>query len=388
VVVIAYVDAFSGCAGDMLLGALLDGGAPLDGLRDAVGRLPVSGFRLEVGAQPGSGPAGTRARVVLDDAPQPERRLDDVLDAIERAALEPRVASAARRVFERLARAEAAVHGLRLEDVHFHEVGAVDALVDVVGVAWAVSALEIERCYASPLPTGSGRVQSRHGTLPVPAPATLGLLSEVRAPLRPVQIEAELVTPTGAALLAELATFEQPPMRVERVGVGYGTRTLPWPNLLRVWLGRPLEVEQQLEPVVLVEANLDSMTPEHLGFAMERLFAAGALDVTFAPLQMKKNRPGTLLSALARPEDATRVAQAMLLDTTTLGVRLVNASRIVTERHVETVQTPYGAVRLKIKHLGERRIPAPEFEDCAARAREHRVPIAEVYRAALRAAQS
>jgi uncharacterized protein (TIGR00299 family) protein len=273
-----------------------------------------------------------------------------------------------------------------VEDVHFHEVGAVDAIVDVVGVAWGLRTLGIERCYASALPTGGGQVQTRHGTLPVPAPATLALLAAARAPLRPLAAEAELVTPTGAALLAELATFEHPTMRLRRVGTGYGSRRLAWPNLLRVWIGDAVEPAPNPERVVLVEANLDDMTPEQLGFAMERIFAAGALDVSFSPLQMKKNRPGTLLTALAAPERATEIAEALLRETTTLGVRLLPASRLVAERHVEWVNTAYGPIRLKVKHLGERRIPTPEFEDCAAAARAHGVPLGEVYRAAIGAA--
>jgi uncharacterized protein (TIGR00299 family) protein len=270
-----------------------------------------------------------------------------------------------------------------VEAVHFHEVGAVDAIVDVVGVVWGLRALGVGRCYASPLPTGGGRVDTRHGTLPVPAPATLALLAEASAPLRPLAAEAELVTPTGAALLAELATFEQPTMRLRRVGTGYGSRTLAWPNLLRLWLGDAVAPAANLEQVVLVEANLDDMTAEQLGFAMERLFAAGALDVAFSPLQMKKNRPGTLLTAIASPERAAEIAEAMLRETSTLGVRLLPAGRLVAARHSETVQTAYGPIRVKVKRLGERRIPAPEYEDCADAARAHGAPLAEVYRAAL-----
>ncbi len=384
---IAYVDAFSGCSGDMLLGALLDAGLELGELRRVVGALPVSGYRIEALARRGEGPAGTQARVVLEPDSQPERSLSDVLALVERAGLEPQVAATARRVFERLARAEAAAHGIPVEQVHFHEVGAVDALVDVVGVVWGLRALGVDRCYASPLPTGGGQVQTRHGTLPVPAPATLALLAEVGAPLRPVSVEAELVTPTGAALLAELATFSQPPLRLCRVGTGYGSRALPWPNLLRIWLGEPVAEPANPEQVVLVETNVDDMTPEQLGYAMERLFAAGALDVTFTPVQMKKNRPGTLLTVLALPERAQALAEVVLAETSTLGVRLVPASRLALARHVGTVATAYGPVRVKVKHLGERRIPVPEYEDCAARARESGVPLLEVYRAALAAAQ-
>jgi uncharacterized protein (TIGR00299 family) protein len=383
--VIAYVDAFSGCAGDMLLGALLDLGLPPDELRATLARLPVSGYALEILPADGEGPAGTHLRVRLDPGPQPERHLAEVLETIERAELEPEVTATAAAVFRRLARAEGAVHGIAPEEVHFHEVGAVDALVDVVGVAWGLRRLGVERCYASALPSGGGRVETRHGKLPLPAPATLALLAEVGAPLRPLAVEAELVTPTGAALLAELATFSQPPLRLRRVGTGYGTRRLPWPNLLRVWLGEALAPASNLEQVVLVEANLDDMLPEQLGFAMERLFAEGALDVTFGPLQMKKNRPGVLLSVVAAPERAARLAEIVLQETSTLGVRLVPADRLVAARTVETVQTPYGSVRLKLKLLGERRIPAPEYEDCAALARRHGLPIAEVYRAALHA---
>jgi len=385
--VIAYVDAFSGCSGDMLLGALVDAGLDPDALRATLATLPLTGYAIEAAPHPGPGPAGTRVRVRVADADQPERRLAEVAALIRTASLESEVASRAIAVFERLARVEGAIHRLAPDQVHFHEVGAVDALVDVVGVVWGLRALGVERCYASALPTGGGRVESRHGTLPVPAPATLALLAEVGAPLRPLATEVELVTPTGAALLAELATFEQPAMRLRRVGSGYGGRALPWPNLLRIWLGEPREPLANLEQIVVVEANLDDMTAEQLGFAMERLFAAGALDVTFSALQMKKNRPGTLLTALATPLEAMAVAEAMLRETSTLGVRMLPAGRLAAERAVETVETRYGPIRVKVKRLGEQRAPAPEYEDCAAAARAHRVPLGEVYRAALLAAE-
>jgi uncharacterized protein (TIGR00299 family) protein len=285
-------------------------------------------------------------------------------------------------------------------------VGAVDSIVDVVGAAIGLEALGIDRLYASSLPLAGGTVRSRHGPLPLPAPATLELIARVGAPTRPAPGGGELVTPTGAAILAELATFEQPPMRVRRIGYGFGTRELPWPNVLRLWLGEPAapgsaglwpapvgvsETEAGQRPavpegdlirdeVVLVETNLDDASPELLGYAMERLFEAGALDVYFTPIQMKKNRPGTLLGVIAPPDRADALARIILAETTTLGVRLRPLARLIAERREATVETPLGPVRVKLKRLGDRTVAAPEYDDCARLARSGGVPLAEVYR--------
>ncbi|MGE3909522.1 MAG: nickel pincer cofactor biosynthesis protein LarC [Chloroflexota bacterium] len=431
-----YIDCFSGIAGDMLLGALLDAGLPRASLEAGLARLDLGGYRLEVGAKQSYGITGTKLDVLVNEAVQPERRLDDILALLGRSQLPAWVRANAEAIFRRLAVAEAKIHGTSIDAVHFHEVGAVDSIVDIVGNLIGLHALGIQQVYASSLPLPGGTIRAQHGLLPAPAPATLEILAQVGAPTRPAPVLGELVTPTGAAILAELATFEQPLIRVHRVGYGYGTKELAWPNAVRVWLGEawspapprlphpthrstsvPGPVVSQLGPppreqtpratiealapagdaapaipsadeIVVIEANLDDMTPEMLGYAMERLLEAGALDVYFSAIQMKKNRPGTLLGVMARPGQARELAQLILRETSTLGVRLRRSERIVTERRSETVATPFGPVRVKLKLLPDRTVAAPEYEDCALIARTHGVPLADVYRAVQAAAET
>jgi uncharacterized protein (TIGR00299 family) protein len=380
---IGYVDCFSGVSGDMLLGALVDAGLELPQLQAAVARLGVQGYRILIEPRQDGALSGAQLRVELEDSPQPERHLSDILGLLERSELEPTVVERSSAVFRRLARAEGAVHGIAPEQVHFHEVGALDALVDVVGVVAGLELLGVSRLYASALPLGGGQVTSRHGVLPLPAPATLEILAEARAPTRPLHSDRELVTPTGAALLAELATFEQPAMRLVRVGYGFGRRQLAWPNCLRLWLGESLATIAS-EQVAVLEANLDDCTPETLGYVLERLFEAGALDVYFQPLQMKKNRPGILLGVVARPTQAAELAELVLRETTTLGVRESRLERYVANRYSATIVTRFGPLAVKIKQLGDRRVVSPEYEAAAQAARDHGVPLADVYREAYR----
>ncbi len=380
-----YLDLFSGAAGDMLLGALLDLGLPLDVLREELAKMDLSGYELEARREVRQGITGTR--LIVHDVAQahPARHLRDIRHLIGESRLSPEVRSQSLAVLERLARAEARVHGVPVEEVHFHEIGAVDTLVDVVGFVVGLEHLGVERVYASPVPLGSGFVQTEHGLLPVPAPATAALLAEAGAPVRAHPAQTEIVTPTAAALLTELATFACPPIRVRAVGYGFGTKEFPWPNAVRAWLG-DLEGEGLREAVVVLECNLDDATGEMLGYAMERLFAAGALDVWFTPVQMKKNRPGVLLSVLARPERADSLAAVILRETPTLGVRLRPLERVVADRRVREVETPWGPVRVKEKWLGDTCLAiSPEYEDCARIAREQGVPLEEVYRVAARA---
>ena len=429
-----YIDCFSGIAGDMLLAALLDAGLPFATLEAGLAKLAVGGYRLEVTSKQSYGITGTKFDVLVDEAVQPERRLSDIVALLDRSDLPAWVRTSAEAVFRRLAVAEAKIHGTSIEAVHFHEVGAVDSIVDIIGGLIGIHALGVRQIHASSLPLPGGTVRARHGLLPAPAPATLEILAQVGAPTRPSPTLGELVTPTGAALLAELATFEQPMMRVRRVGYGYGTKELPWPNAVRVWLGeawapRPPRPPGDLTPqpplrrgeggqatglplsapvgaqfiapvggdvspslrqdeVVVIEANLDDASPEHLGYAMERLLEAGALDVYFTPIQMKKNRPGTMLGVIGRPEQVSVLAELVLRETSTLGVRMRRSQRMIAERRQESVPTPFGSVRVKLKLLGDRTVGAPEYEDCARLAREQQVPLADVYRAAQIAAES
>ncbi len=383
---VLYLDLFAGAAGDMLLGALLDLGLGLDALREDLAKMGLSGYELEAVRQVRCGVSGTRLYVRDVARAYPARHLPDVRRLLGESRLPPKVRDRSLAVLERLARAEARVHGVPIEEVHFHEIGAVDTLVDVVGFIAGLERLGAAEVFASPVPLGTGFVQTEHGLLPVPAPATLALLAEVNAPTRPHPAQTEILTPTAAALLAELATFACPPLRVRAVGYGFGEKEFPWPNAVRAWLGE-LEETPGREGVVLLECNLDDATGELMGYVMERLFAAGALDVWFVPVQMKKNRPGVVLSALARPERADTLASLILRETPTLGVRVRPAERFVAGRAERTVETPWGPVRVKEKWLGGERVAvSPEYEDCARIARERGVPLEEVYAAAREAA--
>lgn len=386
---ILYLDCFSGLSGDMALGMLVDLGVEPRSLREGLAELGLDGYRLEVRQESRRGLRGTRVSVEVDSmAEQPRRGLAEIEALLAGSGLAEGVRRRAAAVFRRLARAEARVHGQPTQAVHFHEVGAVDSIVDVVGTLLGLELLGVRQVYASAVPLGSGMVRASHGPLPLPAPATLELLAEVGAPTRPSPAEVELLTPTGAALLAELARFEQPAMRVERVGYGLGARDLPWPNAARAWLGQPLEESGTYEEeVVVLETNVDDMTPQQAGYIMERLLEAGALDVFYVPAQMKKSRPGLLLGVIASPGTARGLAEVLLRETPTLGVRLRRTSRLVAPRWVEEVQSPLGPARVKVKRLGAERSLTPEYEDAARLARAHRLPLDEVYRLVREAAE-
>jgi len=382
-----YFDCYSGVSGDMVLGALLDAGLEEEALRSRLRGLAVRGYDLSVQRVRRSGFAGTHVRVVLADEPPVERRLSDIELIITSSDLPPFVQERSIAVFRRLAAVEARVHGIEVEQVHFHEVGAVDAIVDVVGASIGLALLEADAIYASSLPLGSGMIKSAHGMLPLPAPATLALIADAGAPTRPLDIQAELVTPTGAALLTTLATFRQPPMTINHIGVGFGTRELPWPNALRVWVGNEVESGLETGEVTVIETNLDDSTPEQVGYALERLLEAGALDAFLAPVQMKKNRPGVVLTVLAPAARADALARLVLRETSSLGVRFRASQRLMAPRRPATLQTRFGPLQVKIKSLDGRDIVAPEYEECARVARERGVPLAEVYRAVAAAAE-
>ncbi len=382
-----YFDCYSGAAGDMLLGALVDVGLSVDELTQALGALPVSGYRLRVERVTHQGVSGTRLWVDTDAAGQHGRHLSDILALVQGSGLPPQVVAQVGAVFGRLAQAEAAVHGVTVDEIHFHEVGALDSIVDIVGCVWGLHALGITRVFCSALPLGGGWVETAHGRLPLPAPATLKLLAGVAAPTRPLDLQVELVTPTAAALLAELATFGQPALILEAVGYGFGKRELAWPNAVRAWLGRSDDLSEpgltaDHDAVVLLECNLDNTTGEALGYAMERLLSAGALDVWFTPIQMKKNRPASKLSVLAKPELAAGLAHLLLQETATLGVRQTLVNRIKAGRESMPVETEWGTVKVKVKRMqGQPISVSPEYEECAALARQQGMSLLAVYAA-------
>ncbi|MGD8625254.1 MAG: nickel pincer cofactor biosynthesis protein LarC [Anaerolineae bacterium] len=385
----AYFDCFSGASGDMLLGSLLDAGLAEEDLRADLARLAVGGYRLEARRVTRRGLSGTHLHVHLEDEARPARTLPAIRALVDDSDLPAAVKARSLAVFGRIARAEAGIHGTTIDEVHFHEIGAVDSLVDVVGFAAGLARLGVEAVYCSPLPLGSGSVQTEHGRLPAPAPATLALLAGAGAPTVPGRAPTEMVTPTGAALLAEFATFERPAMNIQAVGYGFGSKEFDWPNALRVWLGVQAAAgpAQDEDRVVWLACNLDDATGEMLGYVQERLLAAGALDAWFTPIQMKKSRPATQLSVLARPEDAGRLADLLLRETPTLGVRHQALGRTTAGREVRQVETPWGKVRVKLKYLAGQVVAAsPEHDDCARLAAAAGLPLGQVADAARQAA--
>ncbi len=369
---ICYLDAFSGISGDMLVGALADAGAPQDALLDGLNGLGL-GASYEFTRTRRGGISATKFHVEGGES-SAHRHLHHILEILDKAPLPEHVRRDAAAVFRRLGEAEARVHALPLEKVHFHEVGAVDSIADVVGACLGFALLGIERVFCSAVNVGRGTVDTEHGTLPVPAPATAELLRG--KPVYAQGPEAELTTPTGAAVAVTLAEQfgSMPPMRLHETGYGAGTRDFPGqPNVLRVLTGERSGAAEATT-VSMIEANLDDASPEVLGYATERLLEAGALDVALAPLVMKKGRPGTLLQVVARPEDRERLAALVFAETTTLGVRWWTAERRVQERRWVDVETRYGRVRIKV---GESTW-APEYEDCRRLAREAGVPLKDV----------
>ncbi len=390
---ILYLDCQSGISGDMFLGALLDlrAGFSLETLLAMLAEMPLNGYELALHPFEDKGIRGSRVDVSLTEQDQPVRHLSDIVSLLHAAPLPARVRERAIAIFYCLAKAEAAVHGTGIEDVHFHEVGAVDAIIDITGAALAVETLGITHVYASPLPLTSGHVKTAHGLLPVPAPATLEILRRVAAPWKPCPIEGELVTPTGAAILATLARFETPAIVIEQVGYGFGKKSLPWPNCLRVCLGTVSGMQQagndepfaDVDWVTVIETNIDNMPGELLGGLMERLLAAGALDVAYIPMQMKKNRPAVMLSVIALPEKGEALARLILRESDTLGVRMQQVQRRKAQRSQQRIETPFGSMLVKVKRLGNRVLSAaPEYEECERIARAQHIPLETVYKVA------
>ena len=373
---IGYLDLPSGLSGDMFLSCLVDGGWPVEQLRGTLAGLRIPGEEYSVEAAPVMrGPFRATCVSVKVVKTSHHRHLGQIRAIIGESSLPEAVKSRALAVFHRLAAAEAAVHGIEIEKVHFHEVGAVDAIVDIVGVCAGLAVLGIDRLYASPVPLGHGWIDTAHGRMPLPAPATLQILSAVGAPTRPAPGEGELLTPTGAAMLAELATFTQPQMTLSRIAVGAGQKSFAWPNIARLWLGE----ETAGGPIVQIETNIDDMNPQLCPVVVERLLAAGARDAWITPVQMKKGRPGVVISALADAAAEQAVVDVLLRETTTLGVRVHPVSRHEAERQIVTVRTPYGDVRVKLKKLDGNVVGAtPEFEDCRKLAEERGVPVKQV----------
>ncbi|OFV92974.1 MAG: TIGR00299 family protein [Acidobacteria bacterium RIFCSPLOWO2_12_FULL_65_11] len=401
---VLYLDCFSGISGDMALGALIDAGLPLDDLKRALGSLAVSGFEVSAERVLRAGVSATKFTVrehsshsaptpLSTHAPthdhhhdHPHHSLSEIFALIDKSALSQTGRDRAKAMFQRLGEVEAAIHQMPVEKVHLHEVGALDSIIDIVGTVFALEWVGADRVVCSPLNVGGGTVKSAHGTFPVPAPATVKLLGS--APIYAGTVQHELVTPTGALIASSYAgSFGPiPSMTVERVGYGAGERDhADRPNLLRVLIGRATE-DAASERVTMVECEIDDMNPQIFGVVMDRLYAAGALEVFYVPVQMKKNRPGTLLTVIVAPERRPQIADVIFRETTTIGLRYYDVNRECLDREMATVDTPLGAVRFKISSRDGCVMNAvPEFEDCAALAAANNLSVKEVQALAVHA---
>lgn len=397
---LAYLECPTGIAGDMCLGALVSGGVPLEYLVEQLKKLGIDqDYQLRVEQVHRHGQLATKVHVELsanhdhkDQHSHHGRHLPEIEELITSAGLPARAAAWSLAIFRQLAEAEGAVHGISPERVHFHEVGAVDAIVDIVGTSLGLDWLGVEQLYCSALPTGGGKVSAAHGQLTVPVPAVLKLWEMRGCPVYSNGIERELVTPTGAAIATTLATdFGPPPaMNLQRVGLGAGERDLPLPNILRLWLGHQTTVKpdfEQLETISVLETQIDDLSPQAIGYIFEALFSAGAVDVFSQPIGMKKSRPGILLTVLCHPQQLLSCEAVLFRETTTLGIRRSIQQRAILQRNIQSVDTKYGVVRVKVawRSGDQHQITnvQPEYEDCATLAQQHNVPWREVHRLAL-----
>lgn len=403
---VAYLECPTGIAGDMCLGALVHAGVPLDYLIEKLRLLGISDeYELRAELVHRNGQEATKVHVDLIDDDHDHHHHEDHhvharhLPEIERMILAARLPSQAESmslsVFRKLAEAEGAVHGVAPEKVHFHEVGATDAIVDIVGTCLGLDWLGIEQFYCSPLPTGGGTIKAAHGQMPVPTPAVLKLWEYRQVPVYSNGIEKELVTPTGAAIAVTLASAfgSPPPMSIKKIGLGAGSRQLPLPNILRLWIGEEVPAvttnnfaatSPEIETIAVLETQIDDLSPQAIGYVFDALFAAGALDVFTAPIVMKKSRLGVLLTAICHPEFEDACEAVIFRETTTLGIRRSTQQRTILHREIQTVQTEYGEVKIKVAKSGQTIVNVqPEYEDCAEIARLKNISWREVHRLAL-----
>ena len=400
---VLYFDCFSGIAGDMVLGALLDAGLPFDELKAALGSLAIDGYDITAERVLRAGVSATKFRVIehpaspdagsgaTGSAPgtphhHPHRHLKSIFGLIDRSGLSEGGRARAKELFQRLGEAEAAIHQMSIEKVHLHEVGALDSIIDIVGAVFALEWVGADRIVCSALNVGGGTVQSAHGLFPVPAPATLNLLRDT--PVYSGKVQKELVTPTGALLATSYASAfgPMPPMTVESIGYGAGDRDDPGtPNVLRVVIGRAAD-QSPGDRVVVIECEIDDMNPQIFGVVMDKLYAAGALEVFYVSVQMKKNRPGTLLTVVAAPEQRPVLADVIFRETTTIGLRHYEVDRECLRREIVSIDTPLGAVRFKVAWRDGRVVNAvAEFEDCARIAAASNLSVKEVQAIAIQA---
>lgn len=381
----AYFDCFSGISGDMVLGALVDLGWPVEELERELDKLDLFDYEIKVKKVAKQGIVSTQIKIRVKEGKK-ERTLEDILSILDKSKLEEKIKERSRAIFTKLASVEAKIHGKDVQKIHFHELGGLDTIIDVVGAVAGVNYLGIEKVYSSPLPLGKGFVKCAHGILPVPAPATLELLKDI--PVYGSHIEAELVTPTGAAIIMSLAeNFGQiPPMKIENIGYGAGQRDLPIPNLLRVSVGALKNVYEE-DVVSLIQTNIDDMNPEFYEHIVDRLFREGALDVFLTPIQMKRIRPATMLSVITDEEKMERMLGIIFDETTTLGVRISKIKRRKLNRENRKISTKYGKIEVKIGKLdGVLKNISPSYKECRKIATHLNIPLKKVYQEAKQAA--
>ncbi len=381
---IAYFDCFSGASGDMILGSLIDAGLSPQRLREELKNLRIPTVHLRVKKVLKGGISATHVMVEGKGEKRSHRNSKEILRIIERSSVESEVKEKSKEIFKRIASVEAKIHQTPMEEVHFHELGGLDSIVDIVGSVWGIQQLGIEKIYVSKVNVGTGFVKCEHGILPVPAPATLSLMEG--KPIYSSGVERELLTPTGAAILTTLGSEfgSMPPIKVDRIGYGAGRDNLPHPNLLRLIIGTSESISGK-EKVVIIETNIDDMNPQFYDYLIEKLLAMEVLEVFITPILMKKNRPGHLLTIISPSEKLSSVTKFLLRETTTLGLRWHEEERAKTDREILTGKTKYGKIRFKLARWEGKVVNlSPEYEDCKRLALEKKVPLKEVFEEAKR----
>ena len=382
---IAYFDCFSGISGDMTVGALLDAGLKIETLEKELKKLGLSGYQLEVNKVAKKGISATKFKVKIEEEGV-ERRFKDILTILEKSKLDEEIKKETKKIFLNIAQAESKIHRKDIDKIHFHEIGGLDSIIDITSAVIGIKTLGIEEIHSSALPVGKGFIKCAHGVIPVPAPATLELLKNI--PTYSGGIESEMITPTGAAIVSTLAKSfgERPLMKIERIGYGAGEKEFTIPNLLRVSIGEKILKDKNLkdgyvsDEAVLIETNIDDMNPEFYDYIMDQLFSQGALDVFLTPIQMKKNRPAHMLSIIVYEQNLKEILEVLFSESTTLGVRVREVKRLRLAQQNFIAETKYGKIRVKVGIFkGEIKNVSPEYEDCKKMAKQHQVPLKEVY---------
>ena len=382
---IAYFDCFSGISGDMTVGALLDAGLKIETLEKELKKLGLTGYQLEVNKVVKKGISATKFKVKIKEEGV-ERRFKDILIILEKSKLDEEIKNETKKIFFNIAQAESKIHHKDIDKIHFHEIGGLDSIIDITSAVIGIKTLGIEEIHSSALPVGKGFVKCAHGVIPVPVPATLELLKNI--PTYSGGIESEMITPTGAGIISTLAKSfgERPLMKIEKIGYGAGEKEFTIPNLLRVSIGEKILNDENIkddyisDEAMLIETNIDDMNPEFYDYIMDKLFSQGALDVFLTPIQMKKNRPAHMLSIIVYEQDLKEILEVLFSESTTLGVRLREIKRLRLGQQNFIAETKYGKIKVKVGIFkGEIKNIAPEYEDCKKMAKQHHVPLKEIY---------